>query len=128
VLRLTNRNGVPDLRMFLCGLMDWEGKERPTDQAFEGSRVLAVGRAHIRTIQETGGEILGLRPLEADGIELGLFQEGGWVTDGGDPLRRVTPNDHLPVLGTWGFNVIRVLAEKHFAAPEGGGRRKQFNR
>lgn len=44
--------------MFIAGLMDWVGDAAPTEQDLVGRRVLAQGQAHIKTITETGGQVL----------------------------------------------------------------------
>lgn len=116
VLQLRLRDGKPDTRLFLCGLMDWVGSAPPTAESLAGRAVLAQGLAHIKTIQETGGAVLGHRSLEADGFEHSLFRDahaGGQVLRGCEPLREATPADAFPVLATWGFSTIRVHAQVH---------------
>ena len=74
--------------MFVAGLTDWFGDAPPTASQLAGHRVVEHAKAHLKTITEHGREILGCVdfPLE------------------------VAPDhrDH-----TWGYNVIRILAEKH---------------
>jgi hypothetical protein len=76
--------------MFVAGLMDWVGDAAPTEQDLVGRRVLAQGHAHIKAITELGGEVLGCRELESDGL-------------------RVDPADDS--MSTWGFNYLARLAE-----------------
>jgi len=105
-------------RMFFAGLMDWVGPEPPTADALADSSLLIQGNAHIRTIQETGGVILGCRDLELDGI-VGLREvthRGGgtvYLYEGARRLRPATREEarDMPSLGTWGFKVIEVVAE-----------------
>ena len=107
-------------RVFLAGLLDWVSDTAPTDAAIAGAAVLEQGFAHIKAIRETGGAVLGIRPLELDGVEPYLWLTSGfvpqaWVYRGADPVRRATSTDRsLPVLGVWGYRVISVIAEHAF--------------
>jgi hypothetical protein len=114
-------DGKADLRGFLAGLLDWVGTQPPTSEAIAGHRTLEQGHAHIRTILHTGGAILGCRPLKADSIEPSLFLSGSpgagcMLQRGFQVLRPATLREQheLPVFCTWGYNVIRLLAEKYF--------------
>ena len=73
---------------FRAGLTDWVGTAKPTAADLRGHRVIEQGDAHLKTITEQGGEILG----NCD-VQLPIVHD---------------PRDH-----TWGYNVIRILAEKH---------------
>src|SRR5262245_21051544 len=64
--------GRRDSRAFLAGLMNWSSRYPPTSDTIAGAQVLEQGQAHIKTIRENGGIVLGYRALEADGIEPGL--------------------------------------------------------
>jgi hypothetical protein len=59
VLALKSSNGKTDSRAFLAGLFDWTGNAPPTKEDLIACSVLHKGFAHIKTITETGGEILG---------------------------------------------------------------------
>ena len=106
--------------MFLAGLLDWVGPRPPTDQSIAGAQLNAQGFAHIKTILTTGGEVLGWRDLAADGIVPAAWRSheaGGtvWVYEGARRLRPATAEDReLPVMGTWGYSVLRLLAEQQF--------------
>jgi hypothetical protein len=78
-------------KVFVAGLTDWFGEKLPTAMDLAGHRVIEHAKAHLKTITEHGPEILGCcdAPLEV----------------------RPDPRDHA-----WGFNVIRVLAEKYAKA------------
>jgi hypothetical protein len=112
-------------RIFLAGLMDWSGDERPTAQAIAGCKLLEQGRAHVPAIADTGGKILGQRDLEPDGLP-GLLQvshRGGgtvWLYEGGRRLRAAAGQERqtLPVMPVWGRQVIVLLAERHLARRE----------
>lgn len=54
---------------FVGALLDWVGSEPPTFEAIAGARILEAGGAHVQVVGEAGGAILGLRPLELDGLE-----------------------------------------------------------
>jgi hypothetical protein len=121
VVQLWIENGSRQTRMFLAGLMDWAGIDVPTADGLVGCRVIEQGLVHIKTIGENGGKILGFRDLALDGIEPGLFLDASFATCVQYGLERLRPfdrkkDDHLPVLCTWGFGVIKILAEKHFGA------------
>lgn len=102
--------------------MDWVSPHPPDDQSLAGAQLVAQGKAHVLTIQENGRFILGFRDLALDGI-VGLrevtHRHGGtvWLYEGAHRLRPATPHEaqELPVLSTWGFNVITLLAEERFA-------------
>jgi len=85
-------------RLFLAGLLDWSGENEPTNGDLEGRQIKDRGYAHIKAITETGGEVRGMvAPC--------------WNTP--DVVSR---SDSI---GTWGYNMIRVLAEKYYGKIEG---------
>jgi hypothetical protein len=104
----------------LAGLLDWVGPAPPTSRAIGGAGLLAQGFAHVKTITTTGAAVLGRRDLEADRIMAAPWRshEGGgtvWVYEGARRVRPATAADReLPVMGTWGYSVITVLAEQQF--------------
>jgi hypothetical protein len=115
-------NGERDSRMFLAGLMDWCGAEPPNETVIADRNTIAQGLAHIKAIVETGGEILGLRPLELDHIEAYFFlsQSPGkhcMLMHGCRVVRTATIEEQksLSVISTWGYNVIKILAERLFS-------------
>jgi hypothetical protein len=116
VLEIDRDHGT---RWFLAGLMDWCGEEAPTAESISGRTILEQGEAHIRTILETGGEILGYRPMGTDGLEPLLCLSahvGGDLQRGLQALRPATreEQERLPVLSVWGSRVISSAAEQHF--------------
>ena len=110
-------------RMFLAGLVDWSGTEPPSGDRIAGSGLVEQGFAHIKAILTTGGEILGSRPLVLDRIVPMRWRShvaGGtvWTFEGAQRLRPATDADRdLPVMGTWGYSVIKLLAEERFVGP-----------
>jgi hypothetical protein len=112
---------VPVGRMlFLAGLLDRVGPTPPTSRAIAGAGLLAQRFGHVKAITTTGAAVLGRRDLEADHIEAALWrshERGGtvWVYEGARRVRPATAADReLPVMGTWGYSVITVLAEQQF--------------
>ena len=107
--------------MFLAALMDWHDDKQPTAESIAGRSIAAQGWAHVLTIRRTGGLILGERDLALDGIR-GLLEVshrmGGTVMlyEGPAPLRPAAREEaaSMPVLSTWGFRFVSVLAERLF--------------
>ncbi|HEX4983649.1 MAG TPA: hypothetical protein VFV63_18220, partial [Ilumatobacteraceae bacterium] len=108
-------------RIFLAGLMGWDSDDPPTADGLIDSVLVAQGWAHIVTIQRNGGQILGHRDLALDGIR-GLrevsHRGGGTVMlyEGATAVRPATVEEAavMPVMSTWGYKVISVLAERLF--------------
>ena len=59
----TDRVGV------IVGLLDWVGSAPPTTDDIAGARVLAWGLTRVQAISNSGGVVLGNRPLVEDGLE-----------------------------------------------------------
>jgi hypothetical protein len=101
--------------------MGWESEDPPTVDGLSGSVLVAQGWAHIVTIRENGGQIRGHRELGLDGI-CGLRQVshrgGGTVMlyAGATAVRPATAEEAatMPVMSTWGYKVVSVLAEQLF--------------
>ena len=75
---------------------------------------------HIKAITTTGGAVLGERPLDSDSIVLptmlSAYGGGGtMVLYGSAPVREAREWVKLPVLGYWGYDFIRELAEARLA-------------
>lgn len=104
--------------MLLAGLMNWVGDAPPTAEDLEGCKTLAQGQIHLRSIWETGGEILGNRPLTLEGIEADQFLSESpgkscMLMRGYEPVRlaSATEQRQLPVFSTWGYLVIQSKAQ-----------------
>jgi len=114
-----NGSDIPSKnRAFFGGLLDWIGNQPPTSEDIAGRPLIAFGHMHIKAILTTGGVIIGERPLEEDRIELPLLLSaqmgpGTMILRGADAIREAKREEWgtLPVLGTWGYNFIRTLAE-----------------
>jgi hypothetical protein len=127
VIQLKMENGRRDSRTFLAGLMDWCGEEVPTAESIAGCAVIKQGQVHIKTIKDNASEICGFRDLVLDGIEPQLFRDADdatYVQQGFDRLRPFdrSKDAELPIFSTWGFGVIKLLAEKHFGSSRRIGR------
>jgi len=66
---------------FLAGLLDWVGAEPPAVESIAGALLLEAGYAHIATIAYDGGEVLGERSLESDGLAPPASVRAHWGRD-----------------------------------------------
>jgi hypothetical protein len=120
VIELKPRGDVGARVAFLAAVLDWHADQFPTFDAIAGAKCLEQGQAHLKAITETGGSILGHRPLELDGIEPWEFRGAAFhvnsnVHRGMRPLRPQERADNsLPVLRTWGYQVPVLIAEARF--------------
>ena len=91
--------GARDRVGLVAGVMDWVGQKPPKADDLAGRSVLQQAKTSFETIANTGGEILGNRPLDAD------------------RLVAVDPDDFS--VGTkqivWGWAYIVEYAEQAFA-------------
>lgn len=71
---------------------------------------------HVLSITQTGGAVLGHRALELDGVKPWVFIHGNVIQQGFTPVRSWRRSDAgvLPTLSWWGYDVIAILARKHF--------------
>lgn len=71
---------------------------------------------HILAIANSGGEILGNRPLALDELEAFEFIYGDVIQKGYTPIRkwRKEDNNTLPTFSWWGYGVITEVANRHF--------------
>ncbi len=104
--------------MLLAGLMDWIGSAPPTSESIAHHKTLKQGQIHLRSIWDTGGQILGHRVLELDGITAEQFLsespgKGCYLLQGYECLRPASEAEQrsLPVFPTWGYLVMRNLAQ-----------------
>jgi len=118
VLQVGFKGNPSKTRSFFGCLLDWIGTCPPSENAIAGSLPFRFGVMHVKAITETGGEVLGERALEADGIEIPtlLSEMGGPATQilhGADPVRPARKEEWggYPVLGYWGYDYIQKLAE-----------------
>jgi hypothetical protein len=119
VIQLRIKNGKRHSRKFLAGLMDWVGDEMPTAADLIGRGSVDQGQVHVKTIGENKGQVVGFRDLSLDRLEPYLFRDAQCATFVQRGLEWLRPYDSqsdsdLPVCTTWGYRVIKILAEKHF--------------
>ena len=62
------QDGMPSSRLFVAGVVDWNGSALPTANQLAGRPVAKYAFAHIRAITETGGKILGSAALDLSGV------------------------------------------------------------
>src|SRR5438105_356614 len=60
--------GPKDRVGVVVALLDWSGDEPPAGQDLAGCGALYQAKSRFEAISLTGGSVLGLRPLELDGI------------------------------------------------------------
>ena len=104
--------------MLLVGLMNWIGHAPPQAGDLGGLKTVHQAQIHLRSILETGGAILGPRPLEADEIEPDYFLSESpgstcLLMKGYSFLRKATPSEQLTFqsLMTWGYLIIQNRAQ-----------------
>ncbi len=123
VIELMPKGEIGSRTSFLAGLMDWVGENPPAAENLIGCKTIKQGSVHIKTIHETGlqGMIAGHRPLELEGIEPDHFRsqsslDGCALMKGYKEIRPITEEEweRYETFSTWGYEVIRLLAEEHF--------------
>src|SRR3954465_2814050 len=77
-------------RSVIVGLLDWCEADPPTAQSIANAVVLDYGHAHVKTVGETGGMLLG---------------------HGEPPVVACLADPNLP---TWGYRFIEALAHRYF--------------
>ncbi|MEP5837470.1 MAG: Imm26 family immunity protein [Marinobacter sp.] len=92
VLAKISNQGKTDTRLFLAGVLNWFGESHPTIESISNSSVIEHGAAHIKSVTETGGQIIG----------------SGFEVSSVTPV--VENNDSI---STWGYNFITKLAGKY---------------
>lgn len=107
---------------FFGGLHDWLGDRPPTVSDVQASPLVEFGVMHVQAIRETGEAILGNVPLSQaeDEIPELMDSEGGpaaRILKGARFLRKAKKAEwgKMPVLSNWGYNVIRLHAERMLA-------------
>ena len=122
VLQLVSFGDKTNTRMFVAGLLNWTGSQKPTSDDLVKCAVIEHGEVHIKTITENSGEILGKIPWDESRLEipLSLSESPGpncMLQRGSEILGKASPEqqENLDVFGTWGYRFICRLAEKHFA-------------
>ncbi|MEU8820426.1 hypothetical protein [Actinoplanes sp. NPDC048796] len=91
--------GAKDRVGVVVGLMDWTADVPPTYESIAGHGILEQAKSRFEAISSTGGQVLGVRPLDLDGLVPVLFNE-----------QHVGAVDRV-----WGSLVIRDMAEQYFS-------------
>ena len=103
---------------FFGGLQDWIGDAPPTSESIAGTGIARFGVMHLKAIIEVGGEILGVRPLDLDGIGLpdlhSAHSLSANILRGADIVRLAREDEWgtRPVLQWWSYGYIEQLAEE----------------
>lgn len=92
-------DGIPSTRLFLAGVVRWIGASAPKASDLNDCDLLDVGFAHIKTIINSGGCILGAANLRLD-----------------DYVPRVDAS----AIKTYGYGVPKLVIERHFGADSNG--------
>ncbi|TDM09684.1 MAG: hypothetical protein C4K60_10780 [Ideonella sp. MAG2] len=130
VVALKGKGQTGSRSMLLAGLMNWIGSSPPTSASLANCTTYAQGEVHLRCIWETGGEVLGNRPLTDDGIEAALFLSESpgrncMLMQGYEVIRPATAEEQLQlsVFSTWGYLIIQMKAQAlaHSVAEHLGG-------
>lgn len=117
-------------RHFLAGLIDWHGPQEPTPTGIAGRPLIIQGTGHLKMIQNGHGWITGILPDHvAPPAPLlwtsPLANNARGLYRGLDLISQITPEQAAayPQWHGWGYNVINLLAAKHFppSAPPSPG-------
>lgn len=118
VIALKPMAGTGSRSMLLAGLMNWIASKPPTTDGLAGCTTIAQGQIHLRSIWETGGVILGNRPLADDELEADQFLSESpgkncMLMQGYEILRPASAKEQsqLPVFTTWGYLIIQGKAQ-----------------
>jgi hypothetical protein len=106
---------------FLAGLMDWSSEQPPSVESIAGVQTIQQGGAHYKSIILTGGEILGNRSLELDGISPQTFIEypdnkTAYIYSGLKPIRPAKPEEvkKYPTVSIFGYLYLKERANYLF--------------
>ncbi len=118
VIALKQKTGTGSRSMLLAGLMNWVGNSLPTAAELAGRGTVAQGQIPLCSIWETGGEILGNRPLSEDSIEADHFLSESpgrncMLMRGYELVRPASAEEqrNLPVFSTWDYLVMQIKAQ-----------------
>ncbi|MFN7492122.1 MAG: hypothetical protein ACK5RG_04325 [Cyclobacteriaceae bacterium] len=111
-----------DLKSIFIGLLNWTGKDKPSNQLLENSELCVIdqGKAHIKTISSCGesieGEIeIGKTKIQiSDQVTTSEYGLSSYVVRGFKILRKSNAIDHknLTTRGTWGYSYINIIADR----------------
>jgi hypothetical protein len=115
-LLLIEKKSGRKTKSILVGLHDWSGKNHPTQEDIHKCNIIEQGVMHISSIGHVGGKVIGHKPLGEDNLKPWLQFEAGYLIDGFEYVRKLPVEDYKKYSrrSTYGLNVIKLLAEKHF--------------
>jgi hypothetical protein len=93
VLPMLKNDEKVDNRVFYAALIDWSSEVLPTAKDVSRRNLIKKGAAHIKTILESGGELLG--KYEVENLP-------------------PNPTEYTDEIVTMGYNVLTKLIEKKF--------------
>lgn len=67
VVGIHTKEGRPSSRLFIAGVVDWNGAHPPQAAELAGRSVVEFAFAHIKAITEAGGAIIGEAALQFSG-------------------------------------------------------------
>ncbi len=113
---LFKRKSDRKTKSILVGLHNWTGKDYPTKVNIHMCPIIEQGVMHINSISHVGGEIIGCKAPKEDGLKPLLQLEAGYLISGFDNLGSLPTRNYkkYSYRSTYGLNVIKLLAEKHF--------------
>ncbi len=85
-------DGKQSTRAFIAGVLAWHDSLPPTPASLLGKEVIKYAFVHIKTIVESGNEILGKADIKLEGLP-----------ESAEALS----------VSTWGYNVPVILAQKY---------------
>ncbi|MGC4174419.1 hypothetical protein [Demequina sp.] len=109
-------------KSFIAGVLDWVGSREPTAADLAGAQLLTWGSAHVKTIGVDDGLITGRIDHELNQIRMVSHTAGGTVWTYSNGLRDAPATDaerrELPVMGTWGYRVAKISAERRLVTAQ----------
>ena len=115
LLMIEKKNGRKT-KTILVGLHDWFGRKLPAKEDIHQTQIIEQGVIHINSIGHIGGQIIGNKPLEEDDLKPLIQFEAGYLIDGFNNIKKISyeEGEQYSRRSTYGLNVIKLLAEKHF--------------
>ncbi|QIZ83957.1 hypothetical protein HF888_06825 [Bermanella marisrubri] len=116
ILLIEKKNGRKT-KLLLVGLHDWSGSKHPSQVDIHECPIIEQGVLHINSISHVGGEIIGFKPLQEDGLKPFLQVEAGYLLDGFENLGSIPSEEYCNYTRrtTYGLNSISLKANKYFA-------------
>ena len=115
-LLLIEKKSGRKTKSILVGLHDWSGRNHPKKEDLHDCKIIEQGVIHINSIGHVEGKVIGHKLLDEDNLKPLLQFEAGYLLDGFENMGKLPIEDYRKYSRrtTYGLNVIRLLAEKHF--------------